>query len=193
MCFPRNTPPGENENPRPWFRKENPTRIAPSGAPWYRLLDTTRAYALEKLAANGEFEQMARRHLQYYRDLFERIETEWETRRTVKWRPDHNRQIDDARAALAWAFGPGGDAATGVALAAASVPLWLEMSLVSECRRWVEHALASCVNSTVSGSGVSTPAKPGGSLTFLFPARPFAYATIFAVGGAPSPVLPSVP
>ena len=73
---------------------------------YYRLLDTTRAYALEKLTANGEFEQMARRHLQYYRDLFERIETEWETRPTVKWRPDYDRQIDNARAALAWAFGP---------------------------------------------------------------------------------------
>jgi predicted ATPase/DNA-binding winged helix-turn-helix (wHTH) protein len=112
---------------------------------YYRLLDTTRAYALEKLTANGEFEQMARRHLQYYRDLFERIETEWETRPTVKWRPDYDRQIDNARAALAWAFGPGGDGAAGVALAAASVPLWLEMSLVSECRRWVERALASSV------------------------------------------------
>ena len=27
--------------------------------------------------------------------------------------------------------------------------------------------------------------QPGGSLTFLFPARLFAYATIFAVGGDP--------
>jgi predicted ATPase/DNA-binding winged helix-turn-helix (wHTH) protein len=29
---------------------------------WYRLLETTRAYALEKLTQNGEFEQVARRH-----------------------------------------------------------------------------------------------------------------------------------
>jgi predicted ATPase/DNA-binding winged helix-turn-helix (wHTH) protein len=108
----------------------------------FRLLETTRAYALDKLAANGEFEQMARRHLEYYRDLFERIETEWETRPTVEWRAEYTCQIDDARAALAWAFGPGGDAATGVALAVASVPLWLEMSLLSECCGWMQAAIA---------------------------------------------------
>ena len=41
----------------------------------YRLLDTTRAYALEKLAESGERELLARRHAEYYRDLFERAET----------------------------------------------------------------------------------------------------------------------
>ena len=38
-------------------------------SPRYRLLDTTRAYALEKLAEGGEQEQFARRHAEYYRDL----------------------------------------------------------------------------------------------------------------------------
>jgi predicted ATPase len=37
----------------------------------YRLLDTTRAYALEKLAESGELEAVARRHAEFYRDLFE--------------------------------------------------------------------------------------------------------------------------
>jgi predicted ATPase len=45
----------------------------------YRLLDTTRAYALEKLAESGEREAVARRHAEYYRDLFEGAETEWDT------------------------------------------------------------------------------------------------------------------
>ena len=40
----------------------------------YRLLDTTRAYALEKLGDSGELEAVARRHAEYYRDLFERAE-----------------------------------------------------------------------------------------------------------------------
>ncbi len=51
----------------------------------YRLLDTTRAYALEKLSDSGELETIARRHAEYYRDLFERAETEWETRPTAEW------------------------------------------------------------------------------------------------------------
>ena len=46
-----------------------------SGAkPRFRLLDTTRAYAIEKLDASGERERIARRHAEYYRNLFERAE-----------------------------------------------------------------------------------------------------------------------
>jgi predicted ATPase len=37
----------------------------------YRLLETTRAYALEKLVQAGEFDAAARRHAERYRDLFE--------------------------------------------------------------------------------------------------------------------------
>jgi predicted ATPase len=42
------------------------------GPACYRLLDTTRAYAFEKLNESGELALVARRHAEYYRDLFER-------------------------------------------------------------------------------------------------------------------------
>src|SRR6266699_4502827 len=44
--------------------------------PRFRLLDTTRAYAIEQLDASGERERRARRHAEYCRDLFERGEDE---------------------------------------------------------------------------------------------------------------------
>ena len=44
-----------------------------------------RAYALEKLSESGEIEQVRALHAAYYRDLFERAETEWETRPTAEW------------------------------------------------------------------------------------------------------------
>src|SRR5207253_3519106 len=46
----------------------------------YRLLETTRAYAFEKLTESGESQPVARRHAEYYRDLLERAEAEWEIR-----------------------------------------------------------------------------------------------------------------
>ncbi|HEX3521934.1 MAG TPA: winged helix-turn-helix domain-containing protein, partial [Stellaceae bacterium] len=109
----------------------------------YRLLDTTRAYALEKLGESGEHAAIAPRHAEYYRDLFERAETECETRPSAEWLADYKCQIDELRAVLDWAFLPDGDAAIGVALTAAAIPLWMHLSLMEECRGRVEHALAA--------------------------------------------------
>lgn len=109
----------------------------------YRLLDTTRAYALEKLAASGEFAQCARRHAVYHRDLLERAQAEWETRPATEWLDAIGRQIDDVRSALDWAFSPTGDAAVAEALTVAAVPLWFQLSLMEECRERAKQALAS--------------------------------------------------
>jgi predicted ATPase len=109
--------------------------------PHHRLLDTTRAYAIEKLGKSGERGAVAYRHAEYYRDLFERAEGEAAARPTDEWLADYARQIDNLRAALDWAFSPRGDAAIGVALTAAAVPLWMGLSLLEECRGRVEQAL----------------------------------------------------
>jgi predicted ATPase/DNA-binding winged helix-turn-helix (wHTH) protein len=113
-----------------------------SGAnPRFRLLGTTRAYTLEKLGESGERDHIARRHAEYYRDVFERAEGEATARPTVEWLADYAVEIDNLRAALNWAFSPGGDAPIGVALTAAAVPLWMQLSVVEECRGHVEQAL----------------------------------------------------
>jgi predicted ATPase/DNA-binding winged helix-turn-helix (wHTH) protein len=109
----------------------------------YRLLETTRAYVLEKLVQAGEFDAAARRHARRYLDLFEGAEAEAETRPTEEWLADYVPRIDNLRAALDWAFSPGGDASIGVALTTAAVPLWLHLSLMEECRGRVERALAA--------------------------------------------------
>ena len=109
----------------------------------YRLLETTRAYALDKLVQASEFDTTARRHARRYLDLFEGAEAEAETRPTDEWLADYSPRIDNVRAALDWAFSPNGDASIGVALTIASVPLWVQLSLMEECRKRVEQALAS--------------------------------------------------
>jgi predicted ATPase len=110
--------------------------------PRFRLLDTTRAHAIEMLDASGERERIARRHAEYYRDVFERAEDEATVRPTGEWLADYAREIDNLRAALDWAFSPGADGSVGVALATAAVPLWMHLSLMDECRSRVEQALA---------------------------------------------------
>jgi len=117
----------------------------------YRLLDTTRSYAREKLEENGERDQQARRHAEYYRNLFEQAEAEWERRPTTESLPDYGRQIDDVRVALDWALSPDGDASVGVVLTAASVPLWMHLSLIQECQGRIERAFAALA---VGGAGM---------------------------------------
>ena len=119
------------------------TRAVGSVPVRYRLLDTMRAYGLEKLTESSEFEIAVRRHAEYFRDLFERAEPEPAMRPTAEWIATYGQRINDVRAALDWAFSPGGDATIGVALTIASEPLWSGLSLMDEWRRRVEAALAS--------------------------------------------------
>jgi predicted ATPase len=109
----------------------------------YRLLETTRAYAREKLIGSAEFDHVAQRHAEYLRDLFEHAEAELETRPTAEWLSVYRPHIDDLRAALDWAFSRSGDVGVGVALAAATAPLWTYLSLLTECRARVEQAIAA--------------------------------------------------
>ena len=117
----------------------------------YRLLETTRAYALEKLSESAETGALNRRHAEYCRDLFARADTEWQTRPTVDWLADYGRELDNVRAALDWAFSAAGDPLVGAALTASAAPLWFQLSLVDECRSRVEQALT--VGEPASGPG----------------------------------------
>jgi predicted ATPase/DNA-binding winged helix-turn-helix (wHTH) protein len=115
-----------------------------SGArPRFRLLDTTRAFAIAKLDESGARERTARRHALYHRTLFERAEAEVTGRNTCEWLAEYAREIDNLRAALDWAFSRGGDVAIGVALTADAVRLWMRLSLLDECRSRARQALGT--------------------------------------------------
>jgi predicted ATPase/DNA-binding winged helix-turn-helix (wHTH) protein len=130
----------------------------------YRLHETTRTYALEKLAESGEFEQVARRHAIYYCDLFERAETELETLSGPAWLARYGRQIGQVRAALDWAFSPTGAAEVGVALTVAAVPLWVLLSLMEECRGRIEQALSGLPESRDARRNMQLYAALGAAL-----------------------------
>ncbi|HEX2554298.1 MAG TPA: winged helix-turn-helix domain-containing protein [Microvirga sp.] len=98
----------------------------------YRLLDTMRAYAGERQAAENDAPELARRHATHVCALFEAAATEWEERPSPGWLSRHLRFLEDLRAALDWAFGREGDPVLGVALAIAAVPLWAQLSLADE-------------------------------------------------------------
>jgi predicted ATPase/DNA-binding winged helix-turn-helix (wHTH) protein len=114
---------------------------APSGR--WRLLETVRAYALEKLAESGETEQAARRHAEFFRDLVALTAPVMALRPIADGVASYVRELDNVRVALEWTFSPSGDTAIGIVLTAAYVPVWLHLSLVVECRERAERALDS--------------------------------------------------
>jgi predicted ATPase/DNA-binding winged helix-turn-helix (wHTH) protein len=89
---------------------------APSGR--WRLLETIRAYALEKLAESGETEQAARRCAEFFRDLVKPAIYGSQEPPTAEDMARFGHEIDNVRAALDWSFSPVGDAAIGVVLTA---------------------------------------------------------------------------
>ena len=69
------------------------------------------------------------------------MKAEHETRPAAEWRASYARHIDNVRVALDWAFSPEGDVALGIDLTIAAVSLWVQLSLMGECRTRVERAL----------------------------------------------------
>lgn len=106
----------------------------------WRLLETVRAYAAEKLAAQGEAGSVARQHAVYFRDLCAPAGI-FRGPLSVEDLAQRSREIANVRAALDWCFAADGDAAIGIDLTAAYAPVWMDLSLVVECSDRCEQAL----------------------------------------------------
>jgi predicted ATPase len=112
----------------------------------FRLLETTRAYALARLTESGELEEMARLQAKYYRGRLGTILGEPEMG------PVRVANLGNARGALEWCFGPRGDTEIGIGLAAAFASVFHETSVIAERHRWSERAILALDDATRGGS-----------------------------------------
>jgi predicted ATPase/DNA-binding winged helix-turn-helix (wHTH) protein len=117
----------------------------------YRLLDTTRAYALEISIDDAAATDLSIRHASYFRRWLEQSGKEWSTSSSGIERASHFAGINNVRAALEWCFGPGGNTEVGVSLAAAAVQVFLAMSLLPECHRWSQRAILALDEAAAGG------------------------------------------
>jgi predicted ATPase/DNA-binding winged helix-turn-helix (wHTH) protein len=109
----------------------------------WRLLETTRAYALERLAEAGDAEVVARLRAEFFRDLLAPTAFGRRLRPETDDFARYVEEIDNVRAALDWAFAEGGSTSIGIVLTAAYAPVWTRLSLIVECKRNVDRALES--------------------------------------------------
>jgi predicted ATPase/DNA-binding winged helix-turn-helix (wHTH) protein len=117
----------------------------------YRLLDTTRAYALAISVDGVEAADLSIRHAAYFRRWLEQSGKGWSTSSSGIERAAHFAGINNVRAALEWCFGPDGNTEVGVDLAAAAVQVFLAMSLLPECHRWSERAILALYETAAGG------------------------------------------
>ena len=101
----------------------------------YRMLDTTRAYARTRWAANEETSARLRHAQHYLHRLAEIADGAFSAAEAAEL-------TGNVRAALEWGFGEGGGDDVTVQLAARAAGLWLQQGLFVDARRWSRLALA---------------------------------------------------
>jgi predicted ATPase len=117
------------------------------GLTYYRLLETMRIFAQAKLAEPGEANRVAQRHAKFFSEFLEHNKIV-QSRFGEHDLSRHAAHIGNVRTALQWAFSDDGDVTLGVGLAAWAAPLFVGLSLLEECTRWCERALASLEDGT---------------------------------------------
>jgi predicted ATPase/DNA-binding winged helix-turn-helix (wHTH) protein len=104
----------------------------------YRLLETTRVYALARRGPPDERKQAAHRHAMYYANLLEKMD--WERYAPGKSRDMIAGHVEEMRVAIEWAYASERPN-LGVILTLAAERTWLELTLFAECIQRMRQAL----------------------------------------------------
>jgi non-specific serine/threonine protein kinase len=108
----------------------------------YRLLETIRQYALEKLVEIGEAPGIRDQHLGFYLDLAEKAEPNIFGTESATWFRWLDKELDNIRAAIEWSTNSG-KADMALRIAGSLVYFWFAHGLVgSEWHDRVQQALA---------------------------------------------------
>ncbi len=110
------------------------------GEPRFTMLESIRAYALERLEASGEAGEVRRRHAEYFLSLADQIEEDRRTKPDVDWL-GFEREHDNFRAALNW-LAAHGEPDMFVQMTYGLSPFWEVRGHLAESRKWCDAELA---------------------------------------------------
>jgi DNA-binding CsgD family transcriptional regulator len=126
----------------------------------YRLLETVRQYALEKLGESGEADAVRTRHRDYYCDMVGAID-DLAVGIDQELLEQAATDIDNLRAAFTWCR-ENAEPERALELASSLEPLWLTRGAVKEGVGWLEAALNDCggaVRSALAARGLAVRAS----------------------------------
>jgi predicted ATPase/class 3 adenylate cyclase len=114
------------------------------GEPRFGMLETIRAYALERLAERGEMDVLRAQHAGYFGHLIaSHALLELYSAKAVYWLGWLEREHDNIRATLNWYLADRDSAELLATLVFALTWFWYRRGYFSEGRLWAERALAS--------------------------------------------------
>ncbi len=112
-----------------------------AGATRYRLLETVRQYALEKLGESGEADDVRGRHRDHYTSMATRLDAP--ARNDYEQLIEHaEMNVDNLRAAFTWSY-ENDDIARSLELASSLQPLFLARGRLVEGLAWLDAALTN--------------------------------------------------
>jgi predicted ATPase len=117
-------------------------------SPRYRLLESSRAFAMEKVREADETDAVHRSHAEAVLAVFEGSLEEEYVLPIQAGLERYLPELDNARAALDWSAGASGDAQLHIALAGAIAWIWVSAGLRPEGMRRTRSAMARIVPST---------------------------------------------
>ncbi|MEP7190816.1 MAG: tetratricopeptide repeat protein, partial [Roseiflexaceae bacterium] len=115
---------------------------SPEETPRFMMLETIREYARAKLEADGQVEQVCRRHAAYYLRLAQTAERELSGTQQTSWFAQLETEHNNIWAALDWLAS--NDIASGLRLACSLRQFWHAHGYLNEARAWIEAALERC-------------------------------------------------
>jgi tetratricopeptide (TPR) repeat protein len=105
------------------------------------MLESIREYALERLAAHGDVDDVRRRHARFYVELAEEAEPGLLGPQQREWLGRLDAELDNIRAALTWAVDTA-EAEVGLRIASALWRFWQLRDRLQEGRERLEELLA---------------------------------------------------
>ena len=121
----------------------------------YRLLETVRAYAVDRLRETGEHDRVSHRFAEYFLAVAQVADRSYGRIPNAAFLESVEPDLDNFRTALDWALGRRRDVALGAELAGAMGWIYRQTALFAEGTRWAGRALAE---------GAALPPPVGGRL-----------------------------
>ena len=152
-----------------------------AGAQRYRMLESTRQYARERLAQSGEQARFLRRHAEHFLAFATDLSEHYWDEPALHVRRRAEPELDNLRAALTWSLLDGNDPLLGVALAGEAVVPFSTSNATAEPRRWIGVARAHIGNAppplrarlAAGNAHVSHEGDMGTSLSLALEAQAF--------------------